>query len=222
MSSGRVPAIAMTSCAPRMFVRLVDGVGEPLPPLGILDDQEAPRLLVRCAAGDAPGVEDPRRRRPRESAVRVVAVVPLADDREIRVHRVTLIDPRARVRLIPVRWLGNPSPGADGALHRPGEGVRVLAGEVDAAERPAQRRLEAVDLARRVRDCRSLAPAVRVPGDGLAALVVRARARIDLLELVGDEQRTRSAAHGAEQDAVATRRVRRDEPPADVPGPSER
>ena len=91
--------------------------------------------------------------------------------------------------------------------------------------RPSGRRSAAwkrFTCARRVGDGRSLAPAVRVPGDGLAALVERARPRVDVVELVGDEQRARAAAHRTEQDAVPAGRVRGDQPPVQVPGGLER
>jgi hypothetical protein len=61
-------------------------VRDPLAEIGGLDDEEAPRLLVRRAPGDPSRVEDAAGDVLGDLLVSVFALVPLARDGEKRVH----------------------------------------------------------------------------------------------------------------------------------------
>jgi hypothetical protein len=76
----------------------VNGLCDALTQLSVLEDDEAARLPVLRAAGDAPGLEDAVDRLVRDLAVRVLALVALARDDEKRVDGGSLTARIVRLR----------------------------------------------------------------------------------------------------------------------------
>src|SRR5439155_19140932 len=78
-------------------LRRVDRLGEAVAQLLRLDDDEAPRLTVPGAAGEAAGIEDPQQDGLRDRPVGVAAHLTPAGDGEERLHA-WMLDAAARDR----------------------------------------------------------------------------------------------------------------------------